>query len=103
MQITGVLTLNRATTGVDTFPIDIGGANIIAIAALARINKSDPNNGECIGSVFFTQYTDSTGESHSIPNALTTTLVQNGVKNLTVVTGARNAEVESVITIFLTQ
>ena len=90
MQINGVLLFNQVANGdVVTLPIDLGGANIIAIATLARINKSDPNNGYCNGAVWFTQYTDSAGESHPFPTATTTVLMQNGVKNLTVATGGR--------------
>ena len=108
MQINGVIAHNRfisadVSINVDTHVIDnLGGANIFATTVLARCNKKDPNNGDFVAKAFFSEYTNSTGR-HSFDDQETTILFLNGVNSVTHVTGATNADVESVTTVWLVQ
>ncbi len=109
MQINGVIAHNRfisadVSINVDTHVIDnLGGANIFATTVLARCNKKDPNNGDFIATAFFSEFTDSAGVRQEIESGLTTSLFLNGVNSVTHVTGATNADVESVTTVWLVQ
>ena len=111
MQINGVIAHNRfiSADGRDVHVIDahvidnLGGANIFATTVLARCNKKDPNNGDFIAAAFFSEFTDSAGVSHEIGGGRTTSLFLNGVNSVTHVTGAINADVDSVTTVWLVQ
>ncbi len=108
MQITDIIVRNGFISAGQSATVDVqvidklGGANIIATTALARLVKNNPDSAVFAGSAFFSEYTDSTG-THPINGGLTAFLRLSRVNSVTVVTGATNADVESVTTVWLVQ